>query len=181
MAEKIFITLGSQKFQFNRLLIAVDKLCEKEIICGKDVFAQIGYSDYVPQNYRYNNFMDREEFSVEMGKADIVITHGGTGAIIGAVKKGKKVIAVPRLAKYGEHVDDHQLQLVKQFDDLNLICPCGDTNELAEAIETVKHTEYSEYESNTNTIVKSIENYIEILYLIFDYPHKHYTFKYFEV
>ena len=23
--------------------------------------------------------------------------------------------------------------------------------------------------------------YIEILYLIFDYPHKHYTFKYFEV
>lgn len=82
---------------------------------------------------------------MEMGKADIVITHGGTGAIIGAVKKGKKVIAVPRLAKYGEHVDDHQLQLVKQFDDLNLICPCGDTNELAEAIETVKHTEYAEY------------------------------------
>lgn len=38
MAEKIFITLGSQKFQFNRLLIAVDKLCEKEIICGKDVY-----------------------------------------------------------------------------------------------------------------------------------------------
>ena len=53
-----------------------------------------------------------------MEKANIVITHGGTGAIIGAVKKGKKVIAVPRLAKYGEHVDDHQLQLIKQFDDL---------------------------------------------------------------
>lgn len=98
MEEKIFITLGSQKFQFNRLLIAVDKLCEKKIICGEDVFAQIGYSDYVPQNYRYNNFLDREEFSMEMGKADIVITHGGTGAIIGAVKKEKKVIAVPRLA-----------------------------------------------------------------------------------
>ena len=126
MEEKIFITLGSQKFQFNRLLIAVDKLCEKKIICGEDVFAQIGYSDYVPKNYRYNNFLDREEFSMEMGKADIVITHGGTGAIIGAVKKEKKVIAVPRLAKYGEHVDDHQLQLIKQFDDLNLICPCRD-------------------------------------------------------
>lgn len=77
-----------------KLVIAVDKLCEKKIICGEDVFAQIGYSDYVPQNYRYNNFLDREEFSMEMGKADIVITHGGTGAIIGAVKKEKKVIAV---------------------------------------------------------------------------------------
>ena len=139
MNEKIFITLGSQKFQFNRLLIAVDKLCEKKVISGEDVFAQTGYSDYVPRNYSYNNFLDRDEFSVEMGKADIVITHGGTGAIIGAVKKGKKVIAVPRRAKYGEHVDDHQLQLIKQFDDLNLICPCRDTDELAEAIETVKH------------------------------------------
>lgn len=126
MNEKIFITLGSQKFQFNRLLIAVDKLCEKKVISGEDVFAQTGYSDYVPRNYSYNNFLDRDEFSVEMGKADIVITHGGTGAIIGAVKKGKKVIAVPRRAKYGEHVDDHQLQLIKQFDDLNLICPCRD-------------------------------------------------------
>ena len=136
MAEKIFITLGSQKFQFNRLLIAVDKLCEKNIICGDDVFAQTGYSDYVPRNFSYNNFLDREEFSVEMGKADIVITHGGTGAIIGAVKKGKKVIAVPRRAKYGEHVDDHQLQLVGQFKELDLICECDDTNELADAIES---------------------------------------------
>ena len=58
MAEKIFITLGSQKFQFNRLLIAVDKLCEKKVICGDDVFAQTGYSDYIPQNFGYNNFLD---------------------------------------------------------------------------------------------------------------------------
>ena len=94
MEEKIFITLGSQKFQFNRLLIAVDKLCEKKIICGEDVFAQIGYSDYVPQNYRYNNFLDREEFSMEMGKADIVITHGGTGAIIGAGNRNSKTYKI---------------------------------------------------------------------------------------
>lgn len=161
MAEKIFITLGSQKFQFNRLLIAVDKLCEKEIICGKDVFAQIGYSDYVPQNYRYNNFLDREEFSVEMGKADIVITHGGTGAIIGAVKKGKKVIAVPRLAKYGEHVDDHQLQLVGQFKELDLICECDDVDKIGEALEVVKKSTYKSYVSNTKRIIDSISYFIE--------------------
>lgn len=163
MAEKIFITLGSQKFQFNRLLIAVDKLCEKDIICGDDVFAQTGYSDYVPRNFSYNNFLDREEFSVEMGKADIVITHGGTGAIIGAVKKGKKVIAVPRRAKYGEHVDDHQLQLVGQFKELDLICECDDTNELADAIEKVKYTKYAVYKSNTEQILNSIEKYIKTL------------------
>lgn len=161
MAEKIFITLGSQKFQFNRLLIAVDKLCEKETVCGNDVFAQIGYSDYIPQNYRYNNFLDREEFSVEMGKADIVITHGGTGAIIGAVKKGKKVIAVPRLAKYGEHVDDHQLQLVGQFNELDLICECDDVDKIEEALEIVKKSTYKSYMSNTKIIIDNIERYIE--------------------
>lgn len=160
MDNKIFITLGSQKFQFNRLLKAVDELCERGTIEAKDVFAQIGYSDYLPKNFNYKKFLDRDEFSREMGKADIVITHGGTGAIIGAVKKGKKVIAVPRLAKYGEHVDDHQLQLVGQFDDLNLIYACRDMN-LEKALRVIKKTEYKEYKSNTNRIIKSLEEFIE--------------------
>lgn len=161
MGKKIFITLGSQKFQFNRLLKAVDELCEKGIIDAKSVFAQIGYSDYLPKNFYYKKFLDRDEFSTEMSKAEIVITHGGTGAIIGAVKKGKKVIAVPRLAKYGEHVDDHQLQLIKQFDNLNLICSCQDTSELETALKIVNLTKYNNYKSNTINIINSIENYIK--------------------
>ena len=87
MDNIIFITLGSQKFQFNRLLKAVDELCERGTIEAEDVFAQIGYSDYLPKNFNYKRFLDRDEFSKEMEKADIVITQGGTGAIIGAVKK----------------------------------------------------------------------------------------------
>ena len=161
MCERIFITLGSQKFQFNRLLKAVDELCEKEIIKSQNVFAQIGYSDYIPKNYKYENFLDRDKFGMEMGKADIVITHGGTGAIIGAVKLGKKVIAVPRLAKYGEHVDDHQLQLIKQFDDLNLIYSCKATADLEIALKTVRNTKYASYVSNTKNIIDSIEEFIK--------------------
>ena len=151
----IFVTLGSQKFQFNRLLKAVDELDTEE-----EIFAQIGYSDYKPQHYKYKEFLDREEFDAWEEKADIVITHGGTGAIIGAVKKGKKVIAVPRLAKYGEHVDDHQIQLIKQFKDLNLIYACVD-GDLQRALEVVKNTTYNEYKSNTDKIIKSLEEFIE--------------------
>lgn len=62
-----------------------------------------------------------------------MITHGGTGAIIGAVKKGKKVIAVPRLVKYGEHVDNHQMQIIKQFSEMNLIYGVLDCDRLEEA------------------------------------------------
>lgn len=156
----IFITLGSQKFQFDRLLKAVDELIEREII-REEVFAQIGYSTYVPKHYKYEAFLDREAFLAMEGKADIVITHGGTGAIIGAVKQGKKVIAVPRLSKYKEHVDDHQLQIIKQFDEMNLICNCMNCDELECAIKEVKVKKYNSYTSNTHSILASIEKFIE--------------------
>lgn len=156
----IFITLGSQKFQFNRLLKAVDDLIERGII-QDEVFAQTGYSTYTPKHYKSKAFLDRNTFLAIEGKTDIVITHGGTGAIIGAVKQGKKVIAVPRLAKYKEHVDDHQLQLVKQFDEMNLICGCMNCDELESAIKEVKSKKYNSYTSNTHSILASIERFIE--------------------
>lgn len=156
----IFITLGSQKFQFNRLLKAVDELIENGVI-DDEVFAQVGYSDYEPRNFEYKQFLDREEFAAQEGKCDILITHGGTGAIIGAVKNGKKVIAVPRLAKYGEHVDDHQLQLIAQFKGQNLICGLDDVSELEEGLKYVRKHKFDEYKSNTKTIIESIEKFIE--------------------
>lgn len=158
--EIIFVTLGSQKFQFNRLLKAIDELIAEGKITN-EVFAQTGYSDYVPQHYRYKSFLDREEFAECEGKADIIVTHGGTGAIIGAIKKGKKVIAVPRKAMYGEHVDDHQMQLVGQFKELNLICDCEKVDELDKAIEYVKNAEFATYKSSTEAVVSSIEKFIE--------------------
>lgn len=155
----IFITLGSQKFQFNRLLKAVDELVENGTIAD-NVFAQIGYSEYKPKNYEFKQFLDREEFTKMTSKSDIVITHGGTGAIIGAVKKGKKVIAVPRRAQYGEHVDDHQLQIVKQFKELELIFECEDCANLGDALDYVKKTKFKNFESNTQAIIDSIEKFI---------------------
>lgn len=158
----IFVTVGSQKFQFNRLLIEIDRLIEEKEIT-EEVFAQIGYSDYKPKNYKYKEFLDRDEFNDVMSKCDKVITHGGTGAIIGAVKRDKKVIAVPRLAKYGEHVDNHQLQIVKQFNQMKLIEVANDINMLIKCLENVKTFKFMRYTSNTRTIIQSIEEYINIL------------------
>ena len=155
----IFVTLGSQKFQFNRLLIEIDRLIEDKYIT-ENVFAQTGYSDYEPKHYKYKNFLNRDEFSEIMSQSDTVITHGGTGAIIGAVKKGKKVVAIPRLSKYGEHVDDHQIQLIEQFHDMELIYSCSDVQELKTAIEEIQTKKYNEYHSNTAAIINSIEEFL---------------------
>ncbi len=158
----IFVTLGSQKFQFDRLLQKLDDMVENNIITEK-IVAQIGASTYLPQHYEYVRFMDREQFAETMDQCDIVITHGGTGVIISAVKKGKKVIAIPRLAKYKEHVDDHQLQLLHQFDDLELICACYEVDDLEEKYSGIRDMKFKSYVSNTHTIIASIEEYLETI------------------
>lgn len=155
----IFVTVGSQKFQFNRLLIEIDRLVEEGKI-KEDIFAQTGYSDYKPKNYKYKNFLDREEFEEIMSKCDKVITHGGTGAIIGAIKNKKKVIAIPRLKKFSEHVDNHQCQITKQFLELELLETIEDLEELEKLLGEIELKEYKEYYSNTETIINSIDNFI---------------------
>ena len=156
----IFVTVGSQKFQFNRLLKQIDKLIEDNVITN-EVYAQIGVSDYIPQNYQYDRFLTSQEFNGYLNKCDIVITHAGTGIIVNSVKLQKKVIAVPRFAKYNEHVDDHQIQLVNEFDELNFIEPCYEVEELKNALENVKKKKYNKYTSNTDNIIESIEEFIE--------------------
>lgn len=156
----IFVTLGSQKFQFNRLLKEIDRLIEENEI-NEEVFAQTGYSDYQPKNYNYKEFLDREEFNEIMSRCDKVITHGGTGAIVGAVKKEKKVVAVPRLAKYGEHVDNHQIEIINEFKKLGLI-ECVDSDKTLEDIfKKIDKIEYKKYYSNTHILIDNIEEFIK--------------------
>ena len=154
----IFVTLGSQKFQFDRLLTVMDQIAKSGT--EHEIFAQTGASTYVPAHFAHKAFLDADEYAAAMQRADIVITHGGTGAIIGAVKRGKKVIAVPRLAQYGEHVDDHQLQIIRSFDELGLILPCEDSALLPQKLQEIEHMTFRAYQSNTQTIVNSIDAYI---------------------
>lgn len=156
----IYITLGSQKFQFNRLLQEVDKLIENDIITDS-IFAQIGYSTYQPKNYPYEDFLNRDDFLNQMDKADLIITHGGTGAIVSALKHNKKVIAIPRLSKYGEHVDDHQIQIVKKFKEQDLICGLNDCSELSDGLKFISTHKFTEFCSSTDKIIANIEKFIE--------------------
>lgn len=155
----IFVTLGSQKFQFNRLLIKIDELVEDGTITD-EVFAQIGYSDYRPKNYKFQDFLSREEFGRIMDTSAEIITHGGTGAIVGAVKQSKKVIAVPRLAKYGEHVDDHQLQIVKQLSEIGNIISCNNIDELSDKYTELQKLVVVPYVSNTQNIIEELDSII---------------------
>ena len=156
----IFITVGSRSFQFNRLLEAIDKAVSRGEI-KDNIYAQIGSSDYKVKNFKCIDFLNHDEFNKCLDDCDIVVTHGGTGVIVNAVKRGKRVVAVPRLARYGEVVDDHQIQLVKEFEKVGMVTACYDCDHIADAIQKAVKKEAVPYVSNTQNIIDSIEDMIK--------------------
>ena len=156
----IFVVLGTQDKQFTRLLKAVDKEIEKGTIKG-EVVVQAGQTKYESSNMKIFDLVSAPEFDRLMDEADIVITHGGAGSILGAIKRGKKVIATPRLAKYKEHHNDHQKQIIKEFSKQGYLLELEDFNDLGEIIKKIKKFEPKTFVSNTNNMIKLIENYIE--------------------
>lgn len=132
----IFVTVGSRNYPFDRLFIKLDELCEKGII-KEEIFAQIGTSAYKPKFYEYKDFITQEEFLVYIKKAHIVVSHGASGSIMKALESGKKVIAVTRLQKYGEHIDDHQIQNNEAFANNKLVIAVYEMDELDAAFYSI--------------------------------------------
>lgn len=151
----IFLTVGSQKFQFKRLLQYVDDLVIQNVI-QEPVFAQIGNNPAREYAFEYEQFMDRDKFKKKMAEADIVITHAGTGAIVSALEMGKKVIAIPRKKKYGEHVDDHQQEISNAFQAEGYIEVANTEQDLRLALIHVREGEYKAFRSNTKTYITYI-------------------------
>ena len=109
----IFITLGTQAKDFSRLMKMVEDLVREYGI--KDVIAQTGHTQYIPQNVKCIPFVLVDQYEEYVSNAGVIIAHAGTGALFSSIKKGKKVIAVARLAKYGEMVNDHQTEIVRKL------------------------------------------------------------------
>ena len=156
----IFIILGTQKFQFNRILKEIDNLIESGIILEK-VIAQCGYSTYKPKNFEVIEFLNKVDYDKYLNECDKVICHGGTGAIINTITKNKKVIAIPRLSEFGEHVDDHQKEIIKQFKDNNYIIGLENVDEIKEYINKIDDFKFNEYISNTENILNIIDDFIK--------------------
>lgn len=110
----IFVTVGSRKYPFDRLFKKLDELYEDGVF-HEELFAQIGTSTYIPKHYQYERFLSPDEFIKYIEAANIVVTHGASGSIMKALNAKKKVIVVTRLEKYGEHINDHQIQNNEAF------------------------------------------------------------------
>lgn len=156
----IFVTVGSQKFPFDRLLKKVDRLVHDQVIT-EEVYMQTGAGKYVPSHCRWQEFYSGGRFRELLEECSVLITHGGAGTMIDAVKRGKKTIVVPRLSRYGEHVDDHQLELPVRLHSMNLVYTCLDENALPDALSMVGNHVFHKYHSNTDKFVASLDELLQ--------------------
>lgn len=156
----ILITLGTQDKSFKRLLDAVQQQIDNGNIKDK-VIVQAGHTKYNSEDMEIFDLIPYEKFDEYVNKCDILITHGGVGSIITGLKNNKKVIAAPRLSKYKEHTNDHQLQIIDNFTKAGYILPLYDFDKLDQVLKQAVKFKPKKYQSNTENMIKLIENYID--------------------
>ena len=130
------------------------------------VVVQAGFSsDYKSKDMEIFDLIPMDEFEKLIEECDLLITHGGVGSIISGLKNDKKVIAAARLKKYGEHTNDHQLQIIENFSKEGYILSLENFDELDKVIEKSKKFKPKKYKSNTkkfiNLISKKVDDYVK--------------------
>lgn len=156
----ILVTLGTQDKSFSRLLETI----EKEIVKGnikEKVIVQAGHTKYKTDNMEIFDLVTPKELDKLMDQASLIITHGGVGSILSAIKKNKPVIAAARLKKYKEHNNDHQKQIIKEFTKDGYILELKDFQKLDKLLEKAKNFKPKKFKSNTSNMINLIDDYIE--------------------
>lgn len=158
----ILVLLGTQDKSFVRLLKEVDLVTQKEYP-DESIIVQAGYTVYQPINPKMAvfDFVAPEELNHYIEKARVVITHAGVGSILNGMRKSKIMIVVPRRKKYGEHTNDHQLEILKAFAQMGYILPLYDLNKMSKILKKADSFTPRKYIGSNQKMVKIIEDFIK--------------------
>lgn len=158
----ILVLLGTFPTDFKRPLTEIDSLCKQGILT-EEVIVQNGYTSIETDYLCLRPFISPDDLTDLYVRADFIITHAGTGSIIKGLKLNKKVIAIPRLAKYGEVVDDHQVEILEEFAAMNYILPWREDVPLQSVIAAVPAFTPAPYQSSKQNIINYLTTYIDSL------------------
>ncbi|MEN6294153.1 MAG: PssE/Cps14G family polysaccharide biosynthesis glycosyltransferase [Methanobacterium sp.] len=109
----IFVTVGTTPYDFSRLIKEMDRIAGS---IDDKVIMQIGKSVYEPKNAEFFRSTSREKIQEYYKNAKVVISHAAAGSILMAYHYKKSPILVPRMKKFEEHVDDHQLEGAEEWE-----------------------------------------------------------------
>jgi UDP-N-acetylglucosamine transferase subunit ALG13 len=129
----IFVTVGTSRWPFDRLVWAAGKLGTSE-----PVFAQCGATLLRPQSVECVDRLTPAECEQLVREARVVVTHAGIGSIASCIQHGRRPVVVPRLRALGESIDDHQLPFARRLADLELVTIIEDVTLLQDVIASAK-------------------------------------------
>ena len=152
----ILVTLGTQKEQFTRLLDYIEESNIKD-----EIIVQAGHTKYESKKMKIFDFIPYEKMNEYIDKADLIITHAGTGSVLMPLKKNKKVIVCARDMKYDEHVDNHQQELVEVFASEGYVLELNEETKLDDLVKKIKKFKPKKYVSNTNNFLENLKKEIE--------------------
>lgn len=152
----IFVILGTHELEFKRLLQYLEDMYIKE-----EVIIQSGNTNFTSNKYKVIPFLDQNDFNKYIKKSTLVITHGGVGSILTALRHKKKVITMPRLSKYNEHNDDHQLEICNKLSKEGYTMNCTDYDSLKEFIENYKKIELRPYIFDNSRLINFLTETID--------------------
>ena len=108
----IVVTVGNDPRDFSRLVKKVDEIAPR---VPSEIVIQKGYSSYRPKNTKYFDFVPINTAKKQIKNSELVISHAGIGTIILCKEHGIPLIILPRRKKYGEHMNDHQMEIAQML------------------------------------------------------------------
>jgi UDP-N-acetylglucosamine transferase subunit ALG13 len=157
----IFLTVGTQ-FPFDRLVKAVDNAFDEGSV-DEEVFAQVGETSYKPRNFELVAFLEKNVFDRYLKKASALISHAGIGTILMALEHEKPLLVMPRLKKYGEVVNNHQVALTRKFGELGHVLVAYDVEDLPDGIRKLKSFVPRERKANPDAVANRIHHFLNSL------------------
>ncbi|MBC6111860.1 PssE/Cps14G family polysaccharide biosynthesis glycosyltransferase [Pedobacter fastidiosus] len=158
----ILVLLGTFKINFNRPLMALEKAMLEGKISDK-IIVQAGHTKFDSNVLEIRKFIKSDELTVLYEEAEIIITHSGVGSVLKGLSMNKRIIAIPRLYKFKEHVDDHQLDITEEFSRLGYLIPWRENDDIESLLLRVRTFTPNPFISQPTQINEYIINYIENL------------------
>ena len=156
----IFLTVGTQ-FPFDRLVRAVDKAMHKGLITD-EVIAQIGKTYYTPKHFKGIEYLEKSLFDETVRHSNAIISHAGIGSIIIAFEYDKPLLVMPRLARFKEVVNDHQVGIALKFAEAGHLLAAMDESELPAKIEQLKNFVPRPRVNQAGQVVARLRRFLEI-------------------
>lgn len=114
-----FVAAGTHRQPFTRLLSVADDGVQRGVLPAP-VTAQTG-SAVPPPTVGGQPTLSPAQVEQAVREHELVLCHGGSGLISLALRNGKTPLVLPRRAAHGEHVDDHQVDMVAKLAALGYV------------------------------------------------------------